>query len=155
MADGSNERPCRRTRRDTHFDILADGAELAIRAILDESRALPKVAKPESRDLYSSFLDEERINARGVDRSSIGSRRSKPRLNQRTVSAHRPTAASWRGGFYAIFVDNDPGDPERYVTMLEQGGLSLPDESYYREEHFAAIREAFVAHVNECSDSLA
>ena len=41
------------------------------------------------------------------------------------------------GGFYAVFVDNDPGDPERYVTLFEQGGLSLPDESYYREEHFA------------------
>jgi len=49
---------------------------------------------------------------------------------------------------YAIFVDNDPGDPERYVTMLEQG-LSLPDESYYAES-IRRIREAFVAHVNEC-----
>jgi len=44
-------------------------------------------------------------------------------------------------------VNNDPGDPERYVVMLEQGGLSLPDESFYREEHFAPIRDAFVEHV--------
>jgi putative endopeptidase len=36
--------------------------------------------------------------------------------------------------------------------MLEQGGLSLPDESYYREEHFAAIRDAFVAHVEHMFD---
>src|SRR5665213_256181 len=49
------------------FDLLADGAELAIRAILDEARTAPEGG--ESRkvgDLYSSFLDEERINARGV-----------------------------------------------------------------------------------------
>ncbi|MEO9181599.1 MAG: M13-type metalloendopeptidase, partial [Acidimicrobiales bacterium] len=51
------------------------------------------------------------------------------------------------GGFYLIFVDNDPGDPTRYVVLFEQGGLSLPDESYYREEHFANVREALVRHI--------
>jgi len=108
------------------FDILADGAELAIRAILDESRAAPEGGEARKvGDLYSSFLDEERINARGVRRSSIGSRRSKPRLNQRTVSAHRPTAASCVGGFYAIFVDNDPVT-RAYVTSWK-GRLSLPE----------------------------
>jgi len=50
------------------------------------------------------------------------------------------------GGFYQLFVDNDPGDPERYLVFLEQSGISLPDESYFREEHFAPIREAFVGH---------
>jgi putative endopeptidase len=55
-------------------------------------------------------------------------------------------------GFYMIFVDNDPGDPDRYLAMLEQGGLSLPDESYYREEHFADIRSAFVSHVERMFD---
>ena len=55
-------------------------------------------------------------------------------------------------GFYMIFVDNDPGDPDRYLAMLEQAGLSLPDESYYREEHFADIRTAFVAHVERMFD---
>jgi putative endopeptidase len=50
-------------------------------------------------------------------------------------------------GFYDLFVDNDPGDPERSLAFFEQGGLSLPDESYYREEHFAHVRDAFVVHV--------
>ena len=131
------------------FDILADGAELAIRAILDEARTAPEGGEARKvGDLYSSFLDEERIRARGVrpliDRlaqvdalSSIDELLALiGRLQRRGV-----------GGFYAVFVDNDPGDPERYVVLLEQGGLSLPDESYYREEHFAPIRDAFVAHV--------
>jgi len=51
------------------------------------------------------------------------------------------------GGFYQLFVDNDPGDPERYLVFFEQAGLSLPDESYYREDTFAGIRRSFVTHV--------
>ena len=50
-------------------------------------------------------------------------------------------------GFAQLFVDNDPGDPERYLVFLEQGGLGLPDESYYREERFAEIREQYLTHV--------
>ena len=33
------------------------------------------------------------------------------------------------------------------MVIFQQGVLSLPDESYYREDRFANIREAFVAHV--------
>src|SRR5665213_1685509 len=131
------------------FDLLADGAELAIRAILDEARTAPEGG--ESRkvgDLYSSFLDEERINARGVrpliDRlAQVEALASIDELLALIGRLQRRGV----GGFYAVFVDNDPGDPERYVVLLEQSGLSLPDESYYREEHFAPIRDAFVAHV--------
>lgn len=48
-------------------------------------------------------------------------------------------------GFAQLFVDNDPGNPERYLVFVEQGGLGLPDESYYREEKFAEIRAAYLA----------
>src|SRR5690606_7058 len=42
-------------------------------------------------------------------------------------------------------VDNDPGNPERYLVFVEQGGIGLPDESYFREEKFADIRNAYLA----------
>ncbi len=51
------------------------------------------------------------------------------------------------GGFLAPYVHTDAGDPSRYVVYLHQHGLGLPDESYYREESFAEIRSAYVAHV--------
>ena len=44
-------------------------------------------------------------------------------------------------------MDTDPGNPQRYVAFFEQGGISLPDESYYREERFAGVRDAFAGHV--------
>lgn len=131
------------------FDILADGAEKAIREILDESRSALKGSEPRKfGDLYSSFLNEARANELGAeplrDRlaqvAAVGSITSLVELIGSLQVCGGP-------GFYMAFVDNDPGDPNRYVIFLEQGGLSLPDESYYREAHFADVRVAFVGHV--------
>ena len=50
-------------------------------------------------------------------------------------------------GLVIPFVNTDDRDPNRYVVYLEQAGLGLPDESYYREEQHADKRTAYVAHV--------
>jgi putative endopeptidase len=41
----------------------------------------------------------------------------------------------------------DRGDATRYRLYLAQGGIGLPDESYYREPDREAIRAAYVAHI--------
>jgi len=51
------------------------------------------------------------------------------------------------GGLIGLFVEPDPGNPQRYVPFLVQGGLSLPDESYYRLENFDAVRTAYRGHI--------
>lgn len=43
-----------------------------------------------------------------------------------------------------IAVYGDPGAPETNIIHIEQSGLGLPDEAYYREDHYAPIREAYV-----------
>ena len=40
-------------------------------------------------------------------------------------------------GRSCIDVDSDPADPDRYVLNIYQGGLGLPDESYYSSEQHA------------------
>ena len=50
-------------------------------------------------------------------------------------------------GFFGAYVDNDDRNSERYLVNLVQGGLGLPDESYYREDKFAEIRTAYEAYV--------
>jgi putative endopeptidase len=131
------------------FYVLAEEAEQAVRDIIVEAQsAEPGTEHRKIGDLYSSFLDEERIQALGAtplepllaEVDAVGSiadlLHTLGRLERRGSS-----------GFVQVFVDNDPGNPERYLVFLEQGGIGLPDESYYREEQFAGVRTAYVAFI--------
>ena len=100
-------------------------------------RPLRELPRREAR--RDARLDAHRRRARRGRRSWTRSSRSSTtlgRLERQGVS-----------GFFQLFVDNDPGDPERYLVFVEQGGIGLPDESYFREEKFAPIREAYRAHL--------
>ncbi len=51
------------------------------------------------------------------------------------------------GGTFRLSVSPDDKQSDREIVYLSQGGISLPDESFYRVPKFQPIREAFVAHV--------
>jgi putative endopeptidase len=131
------------------FYILAEEAEKAVRAIIEESqRAEIGTEARKLGDLFTSFMDTERIEGLGASPlassiAMIDNIHSVAQLLENVAHFERNGV----GGFYQLFVDNDPGDPTRYLVFFEQAGLSLPDESYYREDTFAGIRTAFVTHV--------
>jgi putative endopeptidase len=131
------------------FLVLHEEAEQAVREIIEESQqAEPGTEARKVGDLYASFMNEQRANLLGatpiagqlVEVSLIASvetlLETLGRLERQGVS-----------GFAQLYVDNDPGDPERYLVFVEQGGIGLPDESYFREERFASIRTAYNAHL--------
>ncbi|WP_158867541.1 M13 family metallopeptidase [Leifsonia sp. AG29] len=131
------------------FMILAEEAEAAVREIVEAAQSAPEGTEERKfGDLFTSFMDEERIEALGVKpveaQLALAS-------DVQSVSDLLETVGRLErhgiGGFFQLFVDNDPGDPERYLVFVEQAGISLPDESYFREERFAPVREAFVAHI--------
>ncbi|MET1020014.1 MAG: M13-type metalloendopeptidase, partial [Microterricola sp.] len=97
-------------------------------------------------DMYASFMDEERIERLGTApiRPQLAEVDAISNLDELLRAIGRLERAGTTG-FFQLFVDNDPGDPERYLVFVEQGGLGLPDESYYREEKFSDIRLAYVA----------
>ena len=53
------------------------------------------------------------------------------------------------GGIFGAAIYPDAMDSNTNILYIGQGGLSLPDESYYREEQFASIRTAFIDHVTK------
>jgi len=133
------------------FTLLAEESEKAVRDIIVEAQsAEPGTQERMFGDLYTSFLDEEHIEALGAsplaaDLATVDAITS---ISELLGDLGRLERGGVAGAFH-LFVDNDPGEPERYRVFIEQGGLGLPDESYYREEKFAAIREAYVPFVGK------
>jgi putative endopeptidase len=48
---------------------------------------------------------------------------------------------------FSTYVGTDAKNSDRYLVHLSQSGLGLPDESYYRDDTYAEIRAAYVAHL--------
>ena len=131
------------------FHVLAEEAEKAVHEIIESAQS--NASTDEQRkvgDLFASFMDTEAIEQRGL--TPIASQLALAG-NVTTVSQLLDTVGRLErhgvAGFINLFVDNDPGDPTRYLVFAEQGGISLPDESYFREEQFEPIRQAYVAHI--------
>ncbi len=133
------------------FYLLAEEAERAVRDIIDEARTAEHGTEERKfGDLFASFMDEARIN-------ELGAEPLKPALKDVDAVSDIPSFLSTLGrleragvsGFFQLYIDNDPGNPERYIALVEQGGLGLPDESYYREEKSADIRTAYVVYLEK------
>ena len=133
------------------FHVLAEEAETAVREIIVEAQA-SAVGTEERKfgDLYASYMDEARVNELGAaplanDLASVNAISDIPSFLETLGRLERQGVS----GFFQLYVDNDPGNPERYIALFEQGGLGLPDESYYREEKFADIRTAYVGYLGK------
>ncbi|HEV7167769.1 MAG TPA: M13-type metalloendopeptidase [Micrococcaceae bacterium] len=138
------------------FITLRDNAEAAVRAIIENAGSAASgggSTDPVERkigDLYASFMDEEAIEAAGATPLV-------PRLEAIFATDNIAAVVALLGtldragndGLFGGYVNNDAGDPERCLLHLYQSGLGLPDESYYREEKFEAIRTAYLAHVEK------
>jgi putative endopeptidase len=131
------------------FTVLAEEAEKAVRDIIVEAQTAAEGTEERTfGDLYSSFIDTDRVEARGTE--PIATELAAAAAVDSIPSLLETVGRLERGGlsgFYQLFVDNDPGNPERYLVFVEQSGISLPDESYYREEKFASVREAYLGHI--------
>jgi putative endopeptidase len=138
------------------FVMLADTAEEHVREIIEScadgslSGETAESAEEARKigDLFASFMDEERVEQLG--HTPIG-----PLLEQvdalTEVSQLGTFLGSFErrggGGLFGSYVDSDDRNSDRYVVNMLQGGIGLPDESYYREEKFAEIREKYLAYL--------
>ncbi|TPF96584.1 peptidase M13 [Bifidobacterium sp. UTCIF-39] len=123
------------------FDKLAENAEKDVRDILEDEDS-PAI---KSAVLYRSFLNQDAIDEAGLDPlrpdlNAVDSATDKAALT-RVLGALNPAGGPDLIGF---MVYPNPGDPDVNVTHVEQSGLDLPDEAYYREDRYEQVRSAYV-----------
>ncbi|MGH3507228.1 MAG: M13 family metallopeptidase, partial [Nocardioidaceae bacterium] len=124
-------------------DILREAAE-------DSAAGTAPLGSTEQKigDLFASFMAEDQIETLGAaplteDLAAIAEVEDVGALVRLLGRLER----EGMGGFVGSFVETDDRRSDRYIVNLTQGGLGLPDESYYREESFAGTRDSYVAHV--------
>ncbi len=137
------------------FVQLADAAEEQVRAIIEElaeraTRDAGSIDEDARKigDLYASFMDTDGINHRGV-------RPVRPLIDAVASLRDIRDLAAFLGefermgghGLFGSYVDTDNRNSDRYLFNITQGGLGLPDESYYREDKFAEIRDKYAAYL--------
>ncbi|MGO2847582.1 MAG: peptidase M13, partial [Microbacterium gubbeenense] len=131
------------------FMEIAEQAEEDVRAIVQESQTADEGTEARKvGDLFTSFMDTERIKALGTtpiaDQLTAVDQIADVPSFLRTVSEFDRQGVT---NVIGVYVEPDPGNPERYVPFFTQAGISLPDEQYYRDEAFAEIRDAFTGHI--------
>jgi putative endopeptidase len=138
------------------FALLADTAEQQVLEIIEActdgvSTGSTDAGADEARkigDLYKSFMDEERIE-------QLGHTPILPLLEEIDALSDVASLARFLGSFerrggsglFGSYVNTDDRNSERYIVNVLQGGIGLPDESYYREEKFTEIREKYLAYL--------
>ena len=142
---------------------LHEQAERRTKDLLDSASAAgadPGSDTQKMGDFYASYLDEAAIEARGVKAIAklldrIAKIRNKRALSELLGSQLRadvdPLNATnmYTDHVLGLWVEQDLNDPSRYAPYLLQGGLGMPDRSYYLDEAapMAALRTKYQAHV--------
>ena len=133
------------------FDRLREASETNMRAIIEDAAATDHPEGTPARkvgDLYRSFMDTARIESEGVGplAADLQSIRAVLEVSSLVKEMGRLRRHGVPGAVMG-YVTADAKDTEKYIVYLEQDGLGLPDESYYRKDEYAEIREQYVEHI--------
>ena len=136
------------------FSLLADNAEADLRAIIEECAAAknnpPGSERQKVGDLYSSYMDEGRIE-------QLGMKPMLPRLaavdSIKTMEDLVRTLAAFNklgiGGPFGCGVSTDAKNSNQHILALGQAGLGLPDRDYYLDKKFKLKLEAYQVYIEK------
>jgi predicted metalloendopeptidase len=135
------------------FAILTERAQEAVRGILEAEaieQAAPGTLSQKIGSLYKSFMDEARIESRGIEPlkgefaaiDAIAAARDVPAVFARLsrIAVRLP---------FVVAVFQDPQRSDVYAVQTNQAGLGMPDRDYYLrpDDRFVAIRKAYVDYI--------
>ena len=136
---------------DGAFFGLRDLSEQRVRAIIEEAvRVKDDADARKISDLFAAFMDETRAEKLGLEPiklelDAVAAVTDKSAFIQEMAVLQRVGVP----GMFRIIVRPDAKKSDQPIAYLGQGGLGLPDESYYREPKFEALRKAYVGHIGK------
>jgi putative endopeptidase len=130
---------------------LYDIAEVQVREIIETASGVGEAQK--IGDLYKSFMDTDAIKARGLtplaaDLAAVDAITDLASF----ITTMAQLEMKGIGGIFGAAIYADSMNSSMNIFHIGQGGISLPDEAYYREEQYQSIRDAFLAHVTKMGE---
>lgn len=117
------------------FNVLNDQNEIQLRAIVDEAakaKAKKGTALQMVGDFYTSALDSTTVNELGIKPllpylAKIDAITNYEEMVQTSVENRKIGS----GSLFSYYVGVDSKNSTQYITYISQGGLGLPDKTYY------------------------
>jgi len=136
---------------DGAFMTLRIQSEARVREIIESATGSDEATK--ISNIYASFMAADAVNAKGATpiENELKEVDSITSLKD-FISSLAKLEAHGLSGIFGTFIYADMKDASTNIMYLQQGGISLPDEAYYREEKYAEIRAAFLIHVAKIFD---
>jgi predicted metalloendopeptidase len=134
------------------FNELAEHNQTILREILEDSAAHKDRSPIDQKigTLYGSCMNESAVDSEGdtpikpaLER--IQMLKSKSELAAEVARFHNQGL----NGFFRFSSTPDPDNARMTIADVDQGGLGLPDKSYYLQEKDADKREKYVAHISK------
>ena len=131
---------------DGAFMTLRIQSEARVREIIEGATGSDEATK--ISNIFSSFMDADAVNAKGGSpiAAELAEVDSISTIAQ-FISTLSKLEAHGVSGIFGTFIYADMKDASTNILYLQQGGISLPDEAYYREEKYADIRTAYLSHI--------
>jgi len=138
------------------FAILDELAERQVREIAEAAAARtdhePGSDLQKIGDLYASFMDEQAIDAAGLEPLQADFARIRALASHADVVRYiGESQRRLQRTPFSYYVGQDAGDATRYIGTVQQGGLSMPDRDYYllQDPTHAAYRKQHLAYVEQ------
>ncbi|MFI4889531.1 MAG: M13 family metallopeptidase [Steroidobacterales bacterium] len=145
------------------WDIIRDRTEMQMAAIVQRAAQSTAPAGSDLRlvgDYYAAVMDQDGIEARGLrpldalrtQINAISDRHELARYLGETLRTDVDVLNATKvvtDNLFGLWIAQDLDHPSRYVPFLLQGGLGMPDRSYYLDAavKMADIRTTYVNHV--------
>jgi putative endopeptidase len=147
----ANELPGDRTSWGA-FEVLDERSKAVQRQLLEQAAARPAATGVMKivGDLWATGMDEDAVNAQGIKPLAARLAAIEALKDSEAIAEHlRATFARGEGSLFGFGPDADFKDSGTNIAYATQGGLGLPDKTYYFDEDKAAQREAYVAHIQK------
>ena len=136
---------------DGAFMALRIESEARVREIIESATGSDEATK--ISNIYASFMAADAVNAKGASPIANELKEVDAIASLKDfISTLSKLEARGLSGIFGTFIYADMKDASTNIMYLQQGGISLPDEAYYREEKYADIRAAFLVHVAKIFD---